>query len=265
MSRPISGSVTGQATHQVTSPITRPITIVTGGSRGIGAATCVRLATEGHDLVLGYVRDDAAAEATAAAVRAAGARCVAVRVDTSDEKDVERLFDTAGELGPVTGLVNNAGVTGPLGSLVDARTEDLRRVVEVNLLGYLLCCRRAARDMAAHGAGAIVNVSSAAATLGSPGEYVHYAASKAATDALTVGLAKELGPAGIRVNAVAPGTIETDMHAAMGDPDRAAKSAAFTPLGRPGQPAEIAAAIAWLLSADASYTSGTVLRVAGGR
>lgn len=246
--------------------MSRPVTVVTGGSRGIGAATCVRLAAEGHDLVLGYVRDEAAAEATAAEVRAAGARCATVRVDTSDEKDVERLFDVAAEeLGPVTGLVNNAGVTGPLGRLADARTEDLRRVVEVNLLGYLLCCRRAARDMAAHGSGAIVNVSSAAATLGSPNEYVHYAATKAATDALTVGLAKELGPDGIRVNAVAPGTIETDMHAAMGDPDRAAKSAAFTPLGRPGKPAEIAAAVAWLLSADASYTTGTVLRVSGGR
>ncbi|MFD9032911.1 SDR family NAD(P)-dependent oxidoreductase [Streptomyces sp. NPDC059567] len=241
-------------------------TVVTGGSRGIGAATCVRLAAEGHDLVLVYVRDAGAAEETARAVRAAGARCVVVRADTSVEADVERLFDTAGaELGPVTGLVNNAGVTGPLGRLADARTEDLRRVVEVNLLGYLLCCRRAARDMAAQGGGAIVNVSSAAATLGSPGDYVHYAATKAATDALTLGLSKELGRDGIRVNAVAPGIVETDMHATMGDPDRPAKAAATIPLGRPGRPSEIAAAVAWLLSEDASYTTGTILRVAGGR
>ncbi|NUK05422.1 SDR family NAD(P)-dependent oxidoreductase [Streptomyces lunaelactis] len=246
--------------------MSRPVTIVTGGSRGIGAATCVRLAADGHDLALGYVSNRAAAEEAAAAVRAAGARCVTVRVDTSEEADVERLFDTAAtELGPVTGLVNNAGVTGPLGRLVDARTENLRRVVEVNLLGYLLCCRRAARDMAALGSGAVVNISSAAATLGSPGEYVHYAATKAATDALTVGLAKELGPDGIRVNAVAPGVINTDMHAAMGDPDRPARAAAHIPLGRPGEPYEIAAAVAWLLSADASYTTGTVLRVSGGR
>ncbi|MEU9700004.1 SDR family oxidoreductase [Streptomyces sp. NPDC047981] len=242
------------------------VTVVTGGSRGIGAATCVRLAAEGHDLALGYVRDRAAAEETAAAVRAAGARCVVVRVDTSVEADVERLFDTAeAELGPVTGLVNNAGVTGPLGRLADATTADLRRVVDVNLYGYLLCCRRAARDMAARGGGAIVNVSSAAATLGSPGDYVHYAATKAATDALTVGLSKELGPDGIRVNAVAPGIVETGMHAAMGDPDRPAKAAATIPLGRPGRPDEIAAAVAWLLSADASYATGTVLRIAGGR
>ncbi|MFG2334210.1 glucose 1-dehydrogenase [Streptomyces sp. NPDC048604] len=247
-------------------PVIRPVTVVTGGSRGIGAATCVRLATEGHDLVLGYVRDAAAAEDTAAAVRAAGARCVAVRADTSEEKDVDRLFDVAaGELGPVTGLVNNAGVTGPLTRFVDVSTEDLRRVLDVNLFGYLLCARRAARDMSALGGGAIVNVSSAAATLGSPGEYVHYAATKAATDTLTVGLAKELGPDGIRVNGVAPGVVETEMHAAMGDPDRPAKAAATIPLGRPGQPGEIAAAIAWLLSPDASYTTGTVLRVAGGR
>ncbi|MFE4369595.1 SDR family NAD(P)-dependent oxidoreductase [Streptomyces sp. NPDC056835] len=246
--------------------MSRPVTIVTGGSRGIGASTCVRLAADGHDLVLGHVSNDAAAEETAAAVRATGARCVTVRVDTSEEADVERLFDTAmTELGPVTGLVNNAGVTGPLGRLADTRTADLRRVIDVNLLGYLLCCRRAARDMAALGSGAIVNVSSAAATLGAPGEYVHYAATKAATDALTIGLSKELGPNGIRVNAVAPGVINTEMHAAMGDPDRPAKAAAGIPLGRPGEPAEIAAAVAWLLSDDASYTTGTVLRVSGGR
>ncbi len=244
----------------------RPVTVVTGGSRGIGAATCARLAADGHDLVLGYARDDAAAEATAERVRAAGARCVTVRGDTSRESEVERLFDIAGsEFGAVTGLVNNAGVTGPLGRLADAAAEDLRRVVEVNLLGYLLCCRRAARDMATSGGGAIVNVSSAAATLGSPGDYVHYAATKAATDALTVGLSKELGPDGIRVNAVAPGIIETDMHAAMGDPGRPARAAAGIPLGRPGQPEEVAGAIAWLLSPDASYTTGAVLRVSGGR
>ncbi|MEU3502951.1 SDR family oxidoreductase [Streptomyces hundungensis] len=244
----------------------RPVTIVTGGSRGIGAATCVRLAADGHDLALGYVSNEGAAHEVADQVRAAGARCVTVRADTSQEADVERLFDTAAaELGPVTGLVNNAGVTGPLGRLADARTEDLRRVVDVNLLGYLLCCRRAARDMAAVGGGAIVNISSGAATLGSPGEYVHYAASKAATDALTIGLSKELGQDRIRVNAVAPGLIDTDMHATMGDPERPARMAPAIPLGRAGEPSEVAAAVAWLLSPDASYTSGAILRVAGGR
>ncbi|MFD7709115.1 glucose 1-dehydrogenase [Streptomyces sp. NPDC059785] len=246
--------------------MTRPVTVVTGGSRGIGAATCTRLAADGHDIVLGYVSDHAAAERVAATVRAAGARCVTVRADTADEADVDRLFDMAADqLGPVTGLVNNAGVTGPLGRLADADPADLRRVVDVNLLGALLCARRAARAMTAAGGGVIVNVSSAAATLGSPGEFVHYAATKAAVDALTVGLSKELGPDGVRVNAVAPGMIDTEMHAAMGAPDRAERAAATIPLRRPGQADEIAAAIAWLMSPEASYTTGTVLRVAGGR
>jgi glucose 1-dehydrogenase len=246
--------------------MTRPVTVVTGGSRGIGAATCVRLAADGHDVALGYVRDEGAAERTAAAVRAAGARCVTVRVDTSDEADVDRLFVTAADaLGPVTGLVNNAGVTGPLGRLADTDTAGLRRVVEVNLLGPLLCSRRAAQEMSARGSGVIVNVSSAAATLGAPGEYVHYAATKAAVDALTVGLAKELGPDGIRVNAVAPGVIETEIHATMGDPERPRRTAPTIPLRRPGRAEEIAAAIAWLMSPESSYTTGAVLRVSGGR
>ncbi|MFF4213442.1 SDR family oxidoreductase [Streptomyces sp. NPDC001796] len=246
--------------------MTRPVTVVTGGSRGIGAATCVRLAADGHDVALGYLRDAEAAERTAEAVRAAAARCVTVRVDTSDEAAVDRLFDTAADaLGPVTGLVNNAGVTGPLGRLADTDTDVLRRVVEVNVLGTLLCSRRAAREMAPRGSGVIVNVSSGAATLGSPGEYVHYAASKAAVDTLTLGLSKELGPDGIRVNAVAPGLVDTAIHAAMGDPDRPRRMAATIPLGRAGHAEEIAAAIAWLMSPQSSYTTGAVLRVAGGR
>ncbi|MEV6766302.1 SDR family oxidoreductase [Streptomyces sp. NPDC051105] len=246
--------------------MTRPVTVVTGGSRGIGAATCLRLAADGHDVVIGYVRDAGAAETVAEGVRKRGVRCVVVAVDTAVEADVERLFDTAErELGAVTGLVNNAAVTGPLGRLTDVDSADLRRVVEVNLLGTLLCSRRAARLMAERGNGAIVNVSSAAATLGSPGEYVHYAATKAAVDALTVGLAKELGPDGVRVNAVAPGAVDTDMHAAMGDPGRARRIGAAVPLGRAGRPEEIAAAIAWLLSPEASYATGTVLRISGGR
>ncbi|CAM5585843.1 SDR family oxidoreductase OS=Streptomyces tendae OX=1932 GN=GUR47_30285 PE=3 SV=1 [Streptomyces tendae] len=244
----------------------RPITVVTGGSRGIGAATCLRLAAEGHDVAVGYAADAAAAETVVAAVREAGGRGVAVRADTSVEADVERLFDTVEErLGPVTGLVNNAAVTGPLGRLADSDTADLRRVLDVNLLGVLLCSRRAARLMTPRRNGVIVNVSSGAATLGSPGEYVHYAASKAGVDALTLGLAKELGPDGIRVNAVAPGVIDTEMHAAAGDAGRAARMGAAVPMGRAGRAEEIAAAIAWLMSSDASYTTGTVLRVAGGR
>jgi NAD(P)-dependent dehydrogenase (short-subunit alcohol dehydrogenase family) len=161
--------------------------------------------------------------------------------------------------------VNNAGITGPFGRLADTDPADLRRVVEVNLLGTLLCARRAAQVMTARGNGVIVNVSSSAATLGSPGDYVHYAATKAAVDALTLGLAKELGPAGIRVNAVAPGVIDTEIHGRSGDPDRAERLATSIPLRRAGQPEEVAAAIAWLMSPEASYATGTVVRVSGGR
>ncbi|MFG2563976.1 SDR family NAD(P)-dependent oxidoreductase [Streptomyces sp. NPDC048567] len=241
----------------------QPVTVVTGGSRGIGAAVCVRLADEGHDIALAYHSDAEAAEKVAEAVRATGRRCVTVRVDTADETDVDRLFNTAAaELGPVTGLVNNAGMSGPVGPLADADAAGMRRALEVNVLGYLLCARRAVRDMTASGGGAIVNVSSAAATLGSPGEYVHYAAAKGAVDTMTVGLSKETGPSGIRVNAVAPGVIRTEFHA---DPARPDKLGPATPLGRPGEPEEIAGAVAWLLSPDASYATGTVLRVSGGR
>ncbi|MET7358486.1 SDR family oxidoreductase [Streptomyces sp. NPDC005562] len=240
-----------------------PVTVVTGGSRGIGAAVSARLAEDGHDVVIGYRSHRAAAEEAADAVRAAGRRCVTVQVDTADEADVDRLFDTAAaELGPVTGLVNNAGVSGPVGPLAEADAEGMRRALEVNVLGYLLCARRAVRDLTANGGGAIVNISSAAATLGAPGEYVHYAAAKGAVDTLTVGLSKEVAGDGIRVNAVAPGVIWTEFHA---DPERPAKLAAGIPLGRSGRPSEIAAAVSWLLSDDASYATGTVVRVAGGR
>ncbi|MCT2593969.1 SDR family oxidoreductase [Streptomyces sp. N2-109] len=244
------------------------VTIVTGGSRGIGAATAVRLAREGHHIGIGYERAREAAEATAAAVRAEGGEALPVQLDTSDEAQVDAFFDAVQDtLGPVTGLVANAGITGPLGRFTETSTEVMRRVVDVNVTGTLLCLRRAAQAMSVrHGGtgGAIVSISSGAATLGSPGEYVHYAATKAAVDAMTVGLAKELGPDGVRVNSVQPGAVLTEMHAAMGDPDRAWKKAESIPLRRPGEPEEIAHAVAWLLSAEASFTTGAVLRVSGG-
>ncbi|MGR6319608.1 SDR family oxidoreductase [Micromonospora soli] len=238
------------------------VTIITGGSRGIGAATARRLATGGHDVAIGYRRDHAAAKAVLADIHAAGRRGVAVPADTTDPDQVQRLFDVAADLGPLTGLVNNAGITSPIGPFTDLRVDDLRQVVDVNLIGYVLCAQHAARTMTR--GGAIVNVSSAAATLGSPGEYIHYAAVKAATDTLTVGLAKELAPRGIRVNAVAPGIVRTDIHALSGVPDRADSAAGRVPLGRAGEPDEIAGTIAFLLGPDASYTTGAVLRVAGG-
>ena len=238
------------------------VTVITGGSRGIGAATARRLAADGHDLALGYRENAEAAEAVIASLVRLGVRCVAIRVDTASETDVERLFAAASELGPVTSLVNNAGITSPMGRLANARPEDLREVIDVNVVGALLCARMAARTLPR--GGAIVNVSSAAATLGSPHEYVHYAASKAAVDALTVGLAKELAGDGIRVNCVAPGIVRTEIHARSGMPDRADRVADRIPMGRAGEPTEIAEAIAWLLSPAASYTTGTTLRVSGG-
>ncbi|MCS7480510.1 SDR family NAD(P)-dependent oxidoreductase [Umezawaea endophytica] len=240
-----------------------PVTVVTGGSRGIGAATVRALAARGHHVAIGYRRALHEADALARDIRADGGQAVAVRVDTTSPSDVDELFDTAASvLGPITGLVNNAGVTSPAGPLADLRVEDLRHVLDVNLLGALLCARRAARDLTE--GGAIVNVSSAAATLGSPGEYVHYAAAKAGVDALTVGLAKELGPRGIRVNCVAPGTIRTDIHAVSGNPDRPDRMAEIIPLRRAGEVDDIASAIAWLLGPEAAFTTGAVLRVAGG-
>ncbi|MEU1629322.1 SDR family oxidoreductase [Streptomyces sp. NPDC020096] len=245
-----------------------PVTVVTGGSRGIGAAVVLRLAKQGHRIGIGYERAVDAAEDVAERVREAGGECVVAQVDTSVEARVEAFFDTVKDrLGPITGLVNNAGITGPLGRFTETPVEVMRRVVDVNVMGAMMCARRAALEMSTRyggGGGAIVNISSGGATLGSPGEYVHYAASKAAVDALTLGLAKELAPDGVRVNSVQPGMTVTDIHAAMGDPERPWRVRGRVPMGRPGEPEEIAAAVEWLLSSDASYTTGAVLRVAGG-
>jgi glucose 1-dehydrogenase len=246
----------------------RPVTIITGGTRGIGAATAVRLAAAGHDLVLAYRQDDSAAEQAAARVQAAGARCVLAKADVTRQDNIERLFSlTADQLGMVTGVVNNAGVTARIGDLADTPVDVIRHVMDVNILGVILCSRQAAKIMSVRRGGrggAIVNVSSAAATIGSPHEYVHYAAAKAAVEALTVGLAKELAADQIRVNAVAPGTIRTAIHAAAGDPGRPDRVARNIPLGRAGEPGEVAPAIAWLLGPEAGYVTGAVLRVAGG-
>lgn len=246
----------------------RPVTIITGGTRGIGAATAVRLARAGHDLTLAYRRDDSAAEQAAARIQAAGSRCVLAKVDVTRQNDVERLFAiTAEQLGMVTGVVNNAGVTAGIGDLADTPIAVIRQVIDVNLVGVILCARQASKVMSTRRGGrggVIVNVSSAAATLGSPHEYVHYAAAKAAVEALTVGLAKELAADQIRVNAVAPGTIRTGIHAAAGDPGRPDRVARNVPLGRAGEPDDVAPAIAWLLGPEAGYVTGAVLRIAGG-
>jgi NAD(P)-dependent dehydrogenase (short-subunit alcohol dehydrogenase family) len=244
-----------------------PVTIVTGGGRGIGAATVRALAADGHDVAFSYREDAASAGQVAADVAAAGRRCTAVQADVTREDELEWLFAGARELGPVTGLVNNAGLTGHIADLADTPVDVIRRVIDVNLVAAVLCARRAIPEMSTRQGqtgGAIVNVSSAAATLGSPHEYVHYAAAKAGIDAMTVGLAKELAGDGIRVNAVAPGIVNTRIHADAGAPDRAASALERIPMGRVGEPEEIALAIAWLLGPAAAYTTGTVLRVAGG-
>lgn len=245
----------------------QPVTVVTGGGRGIGAATALHLARGGHDLALNYLSDAESAERIAEQARAVGARVVTFAGDVSDPGVVDHLFDAAGALGAVTGLVNNAGLTAHLGDLADTPVEVIRRVVDVNLLGAIWCARRAAQVMSSTRGGtggAIVNVSSAAATLGSAHDYVHYAAAKAGIDALTLGLARELADQHVRVNAVAPGIVDTDIHAAAGDPDRLTRVRPRIPMGRAGDVDEIAPAIAWLLGPDAAYVTGAVLRVAGG-
>ena len=241
-------------------------TLVTGGTRGIGAAIAHRLAAAGHDLVLGYRADDEAAQATAAAVRATGVRCDLVAVDLAEPRGVDALFEAAGR--PLTGVVNNAGWAGPIGPLAECPPDVVRRVVEVNLLAPLLVARAAMRVLGrSHGGdgGVLVNISSGAATIGSPGEYVHYAAAKAGVDTLTLGLGKEAGPDGVRVVGVAPGAIRTRMHADSGDADRLDRIGSAVPAGRAGEPDEVAATVAWLMSAEASYVTATTVRVAGGR
>lgn len=243
--------------------------LITGASRGIGRATALLAAERGWPVAINYREDAHAAADTAAQARQRGARATTVQGDVSAEADVIAMFDKArADLGRLGGVVINAGIVAPAMRLADMTAQRLRRMFEVNTLGAYLCAREAARALSRSrggNGGAVVIVSSMAARLGSPGEYVDYAGSKAALDTLTIGLARELGTDGVRVNAVRPGLIETGIHADSGDPDRAQKLGAATPLGRAGRPREIAEAIVWLLSDSASYVTGSVLDIAGGR
>jgi NAD(P)-dependent dehydrogenase (short-subunit alcohol dehydrogenase family) len=249
--------------------VTGKVLIVTGASRGIGAATARLAAGRGYDVCVNYQANRQAAEAVVGDIQAAGGRAIAVQADVASEAEVERLFDTVDrELGRLDALVNNAGLAGRFSRLDEADSETIRRVIEVNVLGLINCSRAAVRRLSPrHGGagGAIVNLTSGAATIGSPGEYVWYAASKGAVDSFTLGLGKELAGEGIRVNGVAPGFVETEIHAASGMPDRVALQGHTVPIGRAAQPEEIAETILWLLSDQASYVTGAVLRVAGGR
>jgi len=245
------------------------VMLVTGGSRGIGEATARLAAAAGYAVCVNYRRERYVAEELVQDLERRGAKAIAVAADVAVEVEVERLFATVDQrLGPVSALVNNAGILDRQTRLDEIDAARLERIFRVNITGSFLCAREAVRRMSTrHGGpgGAIVNVSSAAARLGGPGEYIDYAASKGAIDTLTIGLAKEVAAEGIRVNAVRPGIIYTDIHASGGEPDRVERVKQSVPMRRGGQPEEVAEAILWLLSPKASYVTGSFIEVAGGR
>lgn len=245
------------------------IALITGASRGIGKATALLLAQQGMRVVVNYHRDRQAAQTVVEEITRAGGEAIALQADVSDEQQVVAMFTTIDQTwGPVNVLVNNAGILSTQCRVENLSAERINRVLSTNVTGYFLCCREAVKRMSTeHGGsgGAIVNVSSVAARLGSPGEYVDYAASKGAVDTLTTGLSLEVAAQGIRVNGVRPGFIYTDMHASGGEPGRVDRVAPVIPMRRGGQPEEVAQAIAWLVSDNASYVTGSFIDLAGGK
>lgn len=241
-----------------------PIVLVTGGSRGIGAATSKYLAAQGYSVCVNYISNEVAANHVVAEIKSNGGVAIAVQANVSIEEDVIRLFNTIdNSLGRITHLVNNAGILLPQMRVSEMTADRINKVLTTNITSYFLCCREAIKRMTE--GGAIVNVSSAAARLGSPGEYVDYAASKGAIDTLTVGLSLEVANKNIRVNGVRPGFIYTEMHAAGGEANRVERVKSLIPLKRGGKPEEVAASIAFLLSNEASFITGTFVDVAGGK
>jgi NAD(P)-dependent dehydrogenase (short-subunit alcohol dehydrogenase family) len=244
------------------------VLVVTGGSRGIGAATAMLAAQRGYDVIVNYAGNVEAAEAVCHTIQHKGGKAVAVRGDVSDETDVEHIFAAADRLGTLRGLVNNAGIIGATARVEDLDAARINRILAVNVTGSFLCAKAAVKRMSTRlggKGGAIVNISSGASKLGAANTYVDYAAAKGAIDTFTIGLALEVAGEGIRVNAVRPGIIETTIHASGGDPERAARVAPTLPMPRAGSADEVAAAILWLLSDEASYTTGTTIAVTGGR
>ncbi|HEY9626813.1 MAG TPA: SDR family oxidoreductase [Coleofasciculaceae cyanobacterium] len=245
------------------------VLIITGGSRGIGAATACLAAEQGYAVCVNYLRNSEAAHSVVRSITRHGGSAIAIAADIACESEVIRLFQSVdAQLGKVTALVNNAGILEPQMRVREMDAARLNRVFTTNIIGNFLCAREAVNRMSTQQGGtggAIVNVSSVASRLGSPGEYVDYAASKGAIDTLTIGLAKEVAEEGIRVNAVRPGFIYTDIHASGGEPDRVERVKALVPMKRGGQAIEVARAILWLLSAEASYTTGSFIDVAGGK
>lgn len=248
--------------------MTGKVVVITGGSRGIGRATAIAAAARGFRVVIGYANNQAAADDVLATVEASNGKAIAVKCDVGSEADIVALFKAADDFGALGALVNNAGIVGPSMRVEDMSAERIQRMMAVNVTGSILCAREAVKRMSTRNGGeggVIVNLSSVAAKLGSPNTYVDYAASKGAVDSFTIGLGYEVAAEGIRVAAIRPGLIDTDIHASGGEPDRAHRLAHMVPMKRIGTSEEIANAIVWLMSDDASYVTSAILDVSGGR
>jgi NAD(P)-dependent dehydrogenase (short-subunit alcohol dehydrogenase family) len=243
--------------------------IITGASRGIGAAVALRAGNSGYQVVVNFLESEAAARRVVQDIRDAGGTAIPVKADVATETGVLQLFqETEATLGPIYGLVNNAGTTGGFARIDEITSNMLERLMAANVIGPMICLREAVKRMSTrygHSGGVIVNISSLAARIGGAGEWVHYAATKGAINTLTIGLAREVANEGIRVNAVSPGLIETDIHTTAGAPDRLDRLSPGIPMKRAGTPDEIAAGVLWLLSSEASYVTGTILEIGGGR